>query len=399
MGKNIPISVTFAVILGSTAGGTWAQQVSVGPAGVAWGPVIVYPSLDASIRHDDNIFLQPAGERSSNVSILAPMVRLQARKGALDFGLTARLEDGTFHSSKADNYTDYQLAADASLAFTPRSQIRLLAEHNRGHDQRGSVVGLGIGETPNEYTTTALSGVYAYGAEGAKGRIEIDGGVLARRYQNNPTLTARSDRDEQRLGATFFWRVMPKTRLLFHLGQSDFDYKLATSNLDSKERRYLIGATWEATAKTVGTIRAGRVEKDFTSLTDFSGVTWEGQINWSPLTHSTVDVLLSKKPNESNLGSASFDRTASVAWNHAWNSRLGSTLSFTDTRSEYKGSGINGLTADRRDTTRAYSARLSYQLKRWLRLGIGYDRTDRTSNSAGGGYDRNVLMFFISATL
>lgn len=399
MNRKNSIAFALAAALGGSACGVSAQESPSSATGIVWGPVTVNPSLDASVRHDDNIFSQQTGEQGSNISVLAPMIRLGTRTGAHEYGLTARIEDGTYHSSEADNYTDYQVAADASLAFSVRTGLRLRAEHNRGHDARGSVVGQAFGSTPNEYTTTGVSGVFGYGAEGAQGRIEINGGRLARRYKNNPALTAVSERDEERVGGTFFWRVMPKTHLLFQVGQTDFDYKLPTSNRDNRERRYLVGITWDATQKTTGTFNIGRVRKDFSSLPDFSGISWEGQIKWSPVTTSTIDVLLSKRPNESDLGSATVDNTTGLAWNHAWNSRLSSALSYTRTRSEYQGSGFNSLIGDRRDTTNAYGVRLSYQAKPWLRVGAGYERFDRTTTAAGESYDRGLVSVFVGAAL
>ncbi len=56
---------------------------------------------------------------------------------------------------------------------------------------------------------------------------------------------------------------MPKTSLLLEARHTELDYKYTASQLDSEELRYYIGATWDATAATSGTIKVGPVEKKF----------------------------------------------------------------------------------------------------------------------------------------
>lgn len=398
--------IDLALVLAFSAASALAEQPAR-EGGIPWGPVMVYPAVDVTLKHDDNIFSQASGERTSNIIVVAPKVRLEAKTGPHEFGLSAGFEDGTFTSSRSDNYTDFQVGADASWVFSGRAGLKLRADYNKGHDARGSVVGAGGGPTPDVYHTTGLAGVFGYGSEGAQGRIEVDAGVLNKRYDNNRFLTATtgtrfSDRDETRYGATFFWKVMPKTQLVFQAAEARFDYDdgdYATAGLnvrDSKERRFLVGATWDATYKTTGIFKLGHVKKDFrdSALPDYSGLSWEGIVKWSPLTYSTIDFMTSKKPSEATLGSATVDRTVGLVWNHAWSSRLSSAVSYNNTRSDYQ-----GLAVARRDTVDAFGAKLSYQALRWFKVGAGYDFTNKKSTADAGGYDRNIFSVFVGAAL
>lgn len=406
--KKNPVALALVAVLGVTTFGASAQQAA-GPAGVPWGPVMVYPTVDLAYKHNDNIFSQPdgVGKKRSDITVIAPMARLEAKTGPHTFGLTARVEDGTYHNSRSDNYTDFQLGADASWAFSGRAGLKLRADYNQGHDDRGSVVGAGVGATPDRYQTTGVAGVFGYGAEGAQGRIEVDAGYLTKRYDNNQFLSATTgtrfyDRDETRYGATFFWKVMPKTQVLVQAGQTHFDYNNGTYQSagltvrDSVETRYLLGVTWEATYATTGIFKVGQVDKNFknSSVPDFSGMTWEGIVKWRPLSYSGVDFYANRKPSEASLGSATFDTTTGLAWNHAWNSRLASTLSYSHLRQDYKGLGF-----DRRDSTDFYGAKLTYQVQRWLKLGAGYDFADKSSTAPLGGYDRNIFTVFLTGSL
>jgi hypothetical protein len=135
--------------------------------------------------------------------------------------------------------------------------------------------------------------------------------------------------------------VAPKTQLLFQAVQTKYDYKpnsfAGWTTLDSTDRKYLVGVTWEAAAKTTGIFKVGQTKKDFSdaSLRDFSKAGWEGQIKWSPLTYSSFDFSSSKTPGESTIGNASLDTRHGVSWNHAWNSRVSSVASYNYTDTDY----------------------------------------------------------------
>jgi len=236
--------------------------------------------------------------------------------------------------------------------------------------------------------------------------------VINKRYDNfqtdnfgNPDNTKR-DRDDAKLGATFYWRIMPKTQLLFQAVQTKYDYKQGSfigvggvanwTTLDSTDRKYLVGVTWEAAAKTTGIFKIGSMKKDFSesALRDYSGTSWEGTVKWSPLTYSNFDFFTGRGPGESTIGTSSIDRRYGVAWNHAWSSRLSSVASYNNTKAEYQDS-----TPTQTDTTDAVGLKLNYQWTRNVKIGVGYDRTDKTSNVATSEYKRNIYSIFLNAAI
>ncbi|MCK9382727.1 MAG: outer membrane beta-barrel protein [Sulfuritalea sp.] len=388
------------------------------PAGIPWGAVVVYPEADLTFKSNDNIYsgsglVNPT--KSANIWVVAPKVKLEAKTGPHTFDATYRVEHGSYVGVSSANYTDQGLTGNAAWVFSGRSGLKLTAEYLVGHDDQGATPGVAAHANPDKWHQSSFGGVAGYGAEGAQGRIEVDAGLISKRYDNfesdtfgNPD-NAKRDHDDARVGATFYWRVMPKTQLLFQAAQTKYDYTQGSfigvggvpnwTTLDSTERKYLVGVTWEAAAKTTGIFKVGHVKKDFSDagLRDFSGTGWEGTVKWSPLTYSNFDFTTGRMPSESTIGNASMDSKYGVAWNHAWNSRLSSIATYTNTKNEYQYN--DGVAAPQTDKTNALGLKLNYQWMRTLRLGVGYDRTDKTSTNPASEYKRNIYSIFLNAAI
>lgn len=377
------------------------------PTGVPWGPVTVYPEADLTFKSNDNIYSRPSNTKSANITVLAPKVKLEAKTGPNVFDVTYGVEHGSYSGVSSANYTDQGLTGNAMWVFSGRSGLKLKAQYLQGHDDQGSTPGTGAGHAnPDKWHQTSFGGVVGYGAEGAQGRVELEAEAINKRYDNfkldnagNPD-NAKRDRDDAKLGATFYWRIMPKTQLLFQATQTKYDYKQASfagwTTLDSTDRKYLVGVTWEAAAKTTGIFKIGRFKKDFddSSFSDYSATGWEGQIKWSPLTYSNFDFIAAKGPNESTVGNSSIDSRYGATWNHAWSSRFSSAVSYSNLKAEYQ-----GLASAQTDKTDTVGLKLNYQWTRNVKIGAGYDWTDKTSNNPTMEYKRNIYSIFLNAAI
>ena len=381
-----------------SAPGPTSSAASSGPGSIPVGPLTVYPALDLAHGYDDNLFLRPTNPTSSSFTIVSPSVRAELKTGPHKYDFALRVDNGRFHSSPADSYTDYALNAAAGLVFSARSHLALRAEHRHGHDSRGST-DRGISASPDEYDNTSAGGTFSYGAPGARGRIEVDANAYTRRYTNNRAATAAADRDAATIGGTFYWRVMPRTELLFQAQHTGIKYALSTSTQSSQEDRYLVGVKWEATAKTTGIAKFGVQSKKFDSAAreDISGTSsWDVGIRWSPLTYSVFDFVSSRSTGESTgIGDATVGSTYGVTWSHAWSSRLR-----TQVLANYGTGQFTGVTgAGRKDHTSVFGLKVAYDFRRWLRLGAEYSHADRDSNDSTFNYRKNLLLFTVGATL
>ena len=366
-----------------------------GPRSIPLGDgVSLSPYFNASFGRDSNLFLTQANAKKSDIATYNPGLKLDIKSRAARFGVGVDWTVGRYSQSSADNYSDNKLFGTAEFVLNSSAGLKLAADRTVGHDPRGSN-DRGLSSTPDESRSTGGSALFAYGANDAKGRIEIDAGSTNKRYTNNRATTVGSDRNNRNVAGRFYFKVAPKTSLILEARQEKLDYVLGTSQQDSKESRYLAGVTWDATAATSGTIKVGRLKKDFDVATrrDFSGSAWEASLQWKPLSYSTVNFGSSKSVSESTgLGDFTLNKKYNAAWQHDWNSRLTSVASLSRADDEFVGNV-------RSDRTTSMGFKVNYKVMRWMTVGGDFNNTKRDSNVSGFDYTKNLYMLTLGLTL
>lgn len=366
-----------------------------GPRGIALGDGLAfYPSVTASYGRDDNLFLTNANKKSSNFYTLAPGLKLQARSESSVHTLDFDAKLSRFESSRADDFNDHHGGLTSEFIFSSRAALRLEMESNKGHDPRGST-DRPSSSTPDLYKNNGVNGLFAYGGNDAAGRVELEAGGYRKHYVNNRAFTFGSDRDTTNFGGRFFARVASKTSLLVEAKSDKLDYTDSLSQLDSTERRYLAGVTWEATAATSGTIKIGQMRKNFrsASIRDFSGTGWDANVQWAPQTYSRLDLYTAKSFSESTgVGDFILTKRYGADWTHDWNSRLSTIASINRANDDFTNGG-------RSDTTDTIGFRVNYKFFRWLTVGGEFSNADRDSNLSAFRYKKNLYSLIVGATL
>ena len=366
-----------------------------GPRSLPLGDgVSLTPYFNAGFGRDDNLFLRPINTTKSDLATYNPGLKLNIESRAARFGLGFDWTAGRYAQSSADNYNDSKLVGTGEFIVNSSAGLKLAIDRTIGHDPRGSN-DRGLSATPDEYRGTTGSGLFAYGANDAKGRIEVEAGNINRRYTNNRSTTINADRITSKVAGRFFFKIAPKTSLVFEARQDKLDYVLGSSTLDSKENRYLAGVTWDATAATSGTIKVGRLKKDFAAASskDFSGTAWEAAVEWKPLTYSKFDFGTSKSINESTgVGDFTLNKKYTAAWQHGWNPRLTSTVLLSRSDDEFVGNVRN-------DRTTSLGFKVNYKVMRWMTVGGDFNNTKRESNAGGNDYTKNLYMLTLGLTL
>lgn len=375
------------------------NALALEPASISAGPLKVIPQVNVQIGHDDNIYSTETDTVDSVITVINPSVQVLLEKGLDVYSLNYAVKQGLYEQDSADNYTDHDLSAQAKLDFNIRNRLELLARYLKTHEERGSGLNQGAAATTNpepvEYHENTLSAKYSFGGLEAKGRIEVAGQLVDREYDNFRAQTEGKDRKTLSTSATFYYRVMPKTSLLFEVNYEDIDYDLAAITLDSVETEYLLGATWDATAKTTGIIKVGYAEKDFDSAAreDDDGLSWELSMQWAPKTYSVVSFVTSKEEEETDGTGNYIDTTSwSLNWQHDWTDRVVSRASYGQSDSDY-------VNSSRKDESTNYGLGVTFKMHRWLDLGLDYNYSDRDSNIADTDYDKNTVYFSLQGSL
>lgn len=369
---------------------------SSGPLGVRLGdsPVFFAPFVNLGVGYDDNVGLTRTNEVSSPFYILSPGFLLDARDASKIFQLSYQAAIGHYSDSEDDNYVDHTLRSSVDFAISRRQALRLGYDAVRGHEARGTTDRGAASTRPDKYRLTTPSILYAFGTPGAQGRLEAWYGDAHKRYTNNRATTTFADRDSEEYGASFYWRVMPRTHALVEVRRTNIDYTNPASIFDSREERVYGGVTWEATAATSGTIKVGTLRKKFDAgLPRFSGTSWEGLVTWSPRTYSRLDLYTSRQPTEaSGLGTFILSETLGATWTHGWNSLVSTSVNARYQKDEYQG-------FNREDEIKSLGVTVGYKFRRWLTLGAEFTHTNRDSNVPTSEYDRNLWMLTAKMTL
>lgn len=345
------------------------------------------PTLEVSERHDDNFRAVEDNEESSWITSVTPTFVLGAEGRKSAYQLSYSAVSDTFHSSHKDNNTDHHVNADAGYEFDSRNRLKLNAGFHKIEDTASKDQNV----ENDKYTTSNVGGVYSFGAQTARNQIDFGANYQELRYQNSDHLNADKERDTTALNTIFYHAVAPKTRALVEARHTDYDY-VSNTRLNSNNVALLAGLTWDATAKTTGTVKFGGEKKRFddSSIDDESGGMWEVGVKWSPRTYSTFGLNTRRALDEGDNGASSIEsQSTTLSWDHEWMDRLSSTVSYTYSDQDYQD-------ITRTDKIDTFGVGLTYEMRRWLDLGVGYKYSENDSDAVGESYERNI--FSISAT-
>lgn len=385
----------FALIAATPIG----PALAVEPADIQLGGLTLTPSLRLSESYDDN-FRATRDAESSWITTLAPTFVLGAQDRLNTYTLKYGFNHRTFHSSHSDDNTDHHLSANANMEFDSRNRLKLGARYDRVEEEADTTSSL----ENDKYHVSDINTQYRFGSETALMQLELGAGHEQMRYDNSGTLNADRDHDTDSLTGTFYYRVAPKTRALLEANYDKYSYETAVQSgtgagyrLDSDSISYLAGLTWDATAATTGTVKIGRQRKDFEApaFNDPSEPVWELGLTWNPRSYSTFSLTASQEIDEGGKDDENFikSRRTELAWKHHWRSYISTELGIWRSNEQYANQ------ANREDKTNGASVGVTYDMRRWLSIGLGYQYTDRDSTRADKAYERNLYMATIEASL
>lgn len=387
----------YSAISVAVFGVLWALPSSAAefePAPVRAGGFEITPSARLSIGRDSNVGLTNGAQTATNFTMLEPSLQVALPTHGNLYGAKYLGRWSRYSGSRTDNYTDHNFDVFANNVWSSRFRTLVDVGYLKGHDARNAL----LFKNKELYHASGFNVMGHYGAEGAQGQFELSLGQVSKRYDtNNSGATQLYDNNRTDLVGTFFYKVAPATQMFVEARTSKFAYLVSApgKSLDSTEQGYMLGVKWEATAKTTGNIKLGSMKKSFNlgQLPSGSSAVWDASIQWLPKTYSRVDFKLQQRANEyGGVGSFIVSNDANLEWAHDWTSYVTSTLSFGDGSDKFQAS-------TRTDKRQTYGARLTYGFRSWLRAGVEYQHTRRTSTVPVVGYAKSVTMLTLEGSL
>ncbi len=369
------------------------NAMAVEPA--AWqaeNGITITPLLKADLRHDNNILNNSTDEKSSTILELAPSVNFLAEDGVNRYEVNAGLTKGLYFSSSEDNFLNASLDADAHFEASRSLKFDLSAGFASLSESRGSGLTEGNAESidaPLEYNKTEFAAAVEYGVLSTPLRLKADVALFDKAYQNFEEVTRTRDYDSNKLGATLFYRMSDRTDgfVEYSVNRIRYDVIDTGGSRDSDDARLSLGATWNITAITAGQFKLGYQDKTFDNplREDFSGVSWEGSMTWSPLTYSSFELGTSRAARDPNVeGNYIKESSYNASWNHTWRNDLSTTLGLNLRSEDYQG-------VAREDDMLDYRVAANYAFRRWLDASVYFVHTDKSSTRTNIEYDKQVF--------
>ena len=282
-------------------------------------------------------------------------------------------------------------------------------QYQRKHENRGEGLTEGQGDTLPDlvyFQTHQLNTKYRFGANGARGNIELGINYFDKRYTNyrenlpfSQTKKAKyNDFRSPSMTAEFYMRMAADTYWLIGTEQKKTTYITPNPNQISRDglsSTYFTGVSWAISGKTTGVARIGVQDKHFDSVQreDFTGLSWDIGAEWTPQNQTLVSLSTKQAAINPDLyGDYNLQTRVHLTIEHNWNSYLKSDFSTSYLNEDYTG-------VDRKEDSYTLKVGVDYQFRRWLSVSGQWQFIEKESNWAGYSYDQNLWSLAFNLSL
>lgn len=354
-------------------------------------------SLDLNSFYSDNYYYEPDGENEVTGFVAEPRLLLSRAGSRLRGELRAAAELGTFDlPGDVDDYIDTTYGGSLEWQPALAHQFGLSASLAEDHDA------FGVDRTENaavrdrdldEWRGVRSELRHRYERSGSRFGLETRVAGFDKTYRTNRAATRFLDYDQAQGQVTALYRISPKTSVLADAVLMDTDFEVATDR-SGTDRRYRLGLRWQATAKTTGDVRVGRVERDFDlgRFEDFEAVDWQATLGWQPDARNTIGLQSGRRAVESYVNGVGFidSRYHTLDWTRDWSTRLSSRAAIDFAQLDFYG-------LERTDDLFSVGLTASYRASRLLSLIGGAKLGSRDSSRAVLDYDRSSAFLGLRA--
>jgi polysaccharide biosynthesis protein VpsM len=427
---NLKNKAILAILVFVQTANGWAMDQGMSPGMLPLGPFDFIPLLSISESHNDNIFYNNLNLKASLITRIQGGGELALRRKLDRYALHYSFLSSQYHSSPADNYVDHNLGATAHFDITRRNRLDFSSNLIYSHNMRGTIFSqsdiatLPIGtlprvtllNEPDQYHQYDARINYRYGRTDAQGNLGLQLGWKQLTYDNHPVRTAGWDSTQVEITPGFYWRLRPKTYLTTQIQNtfvhypnssnsqstlSNIEDDLLISSQDYRLRRYLMGVTWDQSSKTKGSIRVGYYQQEFSSAEQQStgGLTWDGHVQWLPLSYSSLSFNLSNDIQPS-IGSGISRQLLvyNASWKHNWPNRVTTELygAYQQVHNQNAAQGFQA-SAQGINSGITFKFDVKYQMRSWLDIGVNYMRSDFQASTNDSNNTQNIFMLYVNA--
>jgi hypothetical protein len=368
--------------------------------GLRLGPLIVTPYVTGSGTYTDNVFLTKRDKKSDFYYSILPGVKVSTKPiGGHNFYLDYNADISQFSSYSGADYVVQSLDAGIDLNLPRRSGLKLGDKITYGAD---------LPDFKGDETSQYLSNL---------ARIEASSTFFDRfglgLWYSHALKDYERSRDEidnfdtNTVGGFFRFRILRGTSMLAEYVYSITDYqKDSRAGVENNySNRINTGITWDITAKTRGTVRAGYLNKQYYRVdreddviyasADISheltnhivlSITWVHDIFDTANADNNIQYSSSYRSNQvtAKLRHTYRKFTSSIGGDFIYDRYLHDDQGLGRKRKDYVWRGLVGV---------------DYQMQRWIKLGLKYRYTDLNSNFDAEDYGENLVSLFVGLSM
>ena len=342
-----------------------------------WIPGLkVSPFLSERVEYETNIFQTPSHSKDDVIFKTIPGVLMDYTFGAHSLSAGYRAEILRYLDLTSQDTVHHIAAGQLRLDF-PRTLLTLKDDFSRTSDPPGTELTGRILSTTNVLKPQAeyrLTPSFSTALHYSWTRVRFDDKFIADLI----------DRDEHLIGASVFWKFVPKGDVFFSYSFGRVVFDTATDR-DYIAHLVTVGLRGEITSKLSSSLFVGytRQDPDNGTRESFNGLVLGGDVVYKPLERLTFTLSTQRARQESTFGQTVFYVTT--------NGTLAAQYQILPkvTLSARVGGGVNeysrketadGRTDFRQDTFLLAGAQADYEIQPWLRVGLEYLRVSRDSN-------------------
>ena len=362
-------------------------------AGIRSGGFLIFPSVEARLRRESNIYRTERGETGDTVISVRPAIEAVSQWSNHKLVARAGANADSFADEDDENTTDWFMNADGRIDVTRDTNLDLRLSVEELHEDRGDPNAPHSAREPLSYSRRGvrLGGFHRFNRvslafEGAFRRLDFDNGVD--RAGNRIDQRDR-DRDESEMmaragyaagvGYEAFVRATRYERRYEHHDLTD---------RDSEGWELAAGTDLDLGGIVVGEIFAGYRSQgyDDPSLLGISGLTLGGSVNWNVTPLTTINSFVRRTVEETVIGgSPGFLATVlDLGVDHELLRNLILSANLRLTTNDYEGIA-------REDDLLSFGFGGTYLGSRNLHADFGYRRESRDSTEGGVDYDNDVV--------
>jgi len=378
-----------------------------------FGRATVNPYVDFKTFYDDNVFRTDADRIDDWYFLISPGIKLNVPQRENLFELEYRADIYKYvDTGNANDVVDHFLRGAAAFNFPGGMSIKAEDLANKSHESRDTENTVEIGSNLSRYYSNIANAEIAYAF--------ADRYKIALGYQNyiiDYNLSDQKYRDQFDNAATLtlFYQLMPKTSALLEGSYKRVDHdnpNVAPGEtpglnrfFNSNEYWAEAGLTWNITAKSTGTIKGGYEWKIFDNpeSKSFRSPIFEVDINHNFTSKTAIKLSGLRHAFETDTIGESYytDTTGAIELSYRPVTKIEikprGSYSYDKYSQEIK---IDTIKATRIDDVWNAGIDLTYNMNKWISVGIGYTHSNRASNFSGFyDYTDNLAMVEIKGTI